>query len=115
MRIMAEGCWEETLLGMQEVGLNFLLQCLKVMLLLLLLYKSSVSLSHQRLLLLVAMSTWWPLRMTNPAVSDKFHSKLLLDVTAACLASVASNVNASTASWSYLVVSLFQRRGTLNH
>ena len=27
MRIMAEGCWEETLLGMQEVGLNFLLQC----------------------------------------------------------------------------------------
>ena len=48
--------------------------------------------------------------MTNPAVSDKFHSTLLLDVTAACLASVASNVNA----WPYLV-SLFQRRSTLNH
>ena len=40
-----------------------------------------------------------------PAVSDKFHSTLLLDVTVACLASVASNVNASTAPWSYLLVS----------
>ena len=53
--------------------------------------------------------------MTNPAVSDKFHSKLLLDVTAACLASVAGNVIALKASRSYLLVSLFQRRGTLNH
>ena len=52
--------------------------------------------------------------MTNPAVSDKFHSMLLLDVTAVCLASVASNVGAITAPWLYLV-SLFQRRSTLNH
>ena len=48
--------------------------------------------------------------MTNPAVSDKFHSMLLLDVTAACLASVAGNVNASTTSWSYLVVSISEKR-----
>ena len=68
-----------------------------------------------RLLLLVAVSTLLPLRKTNPAISNKFHSMLLLDITAACLASVASNVNTSTASWSYLLLSLFQRRRALNY
>ena len=52
---------------------------------------------------------------SRPAISNKFHSMLLLDITAACLASVASNVNASTASWSYLLLALFQRRRALNH
>ena len=42
--------------------------------------------------------------LTKPAVSDKltFCSKLLLDVIAACLVSVSSTVNASTAPRSHL-------------
>ena len=84
--MMPEGCREETMLGMQVLGLNFLLQ--------LMLENPAAAVAtlaqvlHRRLLLLVAVSTWWPLRMTNSAISDKFHSTLLLDVTAACLASV---------------------------
>ena len=42
--------------------------------------------------------------LTNPAFSDKltFCSKFLLDVITACLVSVSSTVNASTAPWSHL-------------
>ena len=88
--MMPERWWEETLLGMQMLGLNFLLQ--------LMLENPAAAVAalaqvlHRRLPLLVAVNTLWTLRMTNPAVSDKFCSTLLHYVTAACLASVASTV-----------------------
>ena len=46
--------------------------------------------------------------LTNPAVSDKFCSTSPHVVIAACLTSVVSNVNASMAPWSYLLVSSFR-------
>ena len=52
---------QETLLGMLEVGLNSLVAMPEILVLLVLLYKLSVSLSHQRLLLPVAYENDKPL------------------------------------------------------
>ena len=64
--------------------------------------------------LLWALGDWYVL-LAIPAVSEKFCSTFMLDITAVCFASVAGNVSASTDPWSYLLVSSFWRRSALHN
>ena len=53
--------------------------------------------------------------LTNPAFSEKlmFCSKFLLDLINACLVSVSSTVNGSTAPWSHLSFEVLSTSGGL--